>query len=196
MLIFKNMDRLIHKGSVTLETERFILREFHIDDAHEVFCNWSNDEDSAKYNAWSVHTSEDITKEYISGWIESYKTNKYYHWAIVDKINDEVIGSISVSNVKDNKKSCEIGYTVAKKRWNEGVATEVLICILEFLVYEVGFNSVIAMHDIRNAASGKVMIKAGMVFVKNRTKIFFSGENFVMKCSLYEYKNAKLLKKQ
>ena len=188
MLIYKNDDNLKHKGTVTLYTDRFILRKFHINDVHEVFLNWSSDKDSAKYNAWSVHSSENVTKEYLSDWIDCYKKNNYYHWAIMDNINEEVIGSVSVSNVKDKKKYCEIGYTVAKKRWNEGIATEVVIRVLEFLVDEVGFKTVRAMHDIRNEASGKVMRKAGMVFVKNKIQIFLSGQNFIMKCSVYDYK--------
>ena len=188
MLMYKNNDNLKHKGTVTLYTDRFILRKFYINDVHEVFLNWSSDKDSAKYNAWSVHSSENVTKEYLSDWIDCYKKNNYYHWAIVDNKNEEVIGSVSVSNVKDKKKSCEIGYTVAKKRWNEGIATEVVKCVLEFLIDEVGFDTVRAMHDIRNEASGKVMQKAGMVFVKNKIKIFLSGQNLIMKCSVYDYK--------
>ncbi|MFA9423890.1 MAG: GNAT family N-acetyltransferase [Sedimentibacter sp.] len=195
MLVYKKDDCLLHKGTVTLLTDRFILRKFRIEDVHEVFCNWSSDLDSAKYNAWDVHSSEAVTKGYISEWIEYYKTDNYYHWAIVDKINNEVIGSISISNIKDNKKCCEIGYTVAKKRWNEGIATEVLIYVLAFLIDDIGFNTVSAIHDIRNEASGKVMEKAGMVFIKNKTKFFLSGRNFVMKCRVYEYKNAESHKK-
>ena len=181
-------DKLNHKGTVTLYTDRFTLRKFQMDDAHEIFCNWSNDKDSAKYNAWSIHLSENVTKEYLSGWIQCYKKSSYYHWAIVDNNSGEVIGSISVSNVKNKKKYCEIGYTVAKKRWNEGIATEVLIHVLEFLVNEIGFNTVRAIHDIRNEASGRVMRKAGMVYVKNKMQIFLSGNNIIMKCCVYDFK--------
>ncbi|MGB4437824.1 MAG: GNAT family N-acetyltransferase [Sedimentibacter sp.] len=188
MQLNKDEDTLKHKGTVTLHTDRFVLRKFQIDDVHEVFCNWSSDKDSAKYNAWSVHTSEKITYEYVSEWIDCYKKINYYHWAVVDNKDDEVIGSVSVSNVKGKKKYCEIGYTVAKKRWNQGIATEVLIRVLEFLVDEVGFNTVRAMHDVRNEASGKVMRKAGMIFVKNKTQFFLSSQNFIMKCCVYDYK--------
>ncbi|MDW5299069.1 MAG: GNAT family N-acetyltransferase [Sedimentibacter sp.] len=191
MQIYKREDILKHKGTVTLLTDRFVLRKFKIDDANEVFCNWASDSDSAKYNACSVHSSVKVTEEYVSEWIDCYKNNNYYHWAVVDNQDDEVIGSISVSNVKNIKKYCEIGYTVTKKRWNQGIATEVLIRVLKFLVDDVGFKTVRAMHDVRNEASGKVMKKAGMVFAKNKTKFFVNGQNFVMKCCVYDYKNTK-----
>jgi ribosomal-protein-alanine N-acetyltransferase len=175
-------------GTVTLETCRFVLRRFQPGDAHDVYANWSGDEDSARYNAWSVHKNEGVTANYIAEWIECYKRLNYYHWAITDKVYGEVIGSISVSNVKNRKKCCEIGYTVAKKRWNEGIATEVLKCVLEFLTFDVGFKTVRAMHDVRNKASGRVMEKAGMFYVKKQINFFWGSRNFIMNCRVYEYK--------
>jgi len=112
----------------------------------------------------------------------------YYHWAIVLKENKEVIGSISVSNVKKRKKYCEVGYTIAKKMWNLGIATEVLIRVLEYLTEEAGFETIRALHDVRNEASGRVMEKAGMIYLKNKTLFFLSSNHLIMKCRVYEYK--------
>lgn len=182
------LEKLKLSGTVQIETQRFILRKFQMSDAHDIFSNWLSDKDSAKYNAWRVHPNVEVTKEYLSEWIDSYKKSNYYHWAIEDKNTDEVIGSITVSNVKKRKKYCEIGYTIAKNLWNQGIATEVLIRVLDFLTCEEGFETICALHDIRNEASGKVMKKAGMKFVKNKTQIFLNSNNFIMKCRLYEYR--------
>lgn len=84
-------------------------------DAQDIYYNWLSDKDSAKYNAWRVHTSIDETKEYLSEWTSLYKKDDYLHWAVVDKETKEVIGSVTVSNIKKWKKYCEVGYTIAKK---------------------------------------------------------------------------------
>lgn len=186
MVALKKLNLL---GSVNLETERFILRKFRMSDARDIYSNWLSDKDSARYNAWKVHSSIEVTKEYLSEWIDSYNRDDYFHWAIEDKNTEEVIGSITVSNVKKRKRYCEVGYSIAKKMWNQGIATEVLIRILKFLTEEVGFERVGALHDVRNQASGKVMKKAGMKFVKNTRQIFLNSSNFIMKCSIYEYKS-------
>ena len=157
-------------------------------DAADIYSNWLSDRDSAKYNAWRVHSSIEVTKEYLAEWISLYKKNDYLHWAVVDKETKEVIGSIAVSNIKKRKRYCEIGYTIARKLWNQGIATEVLICTLNYLTKEAEFEKVCALHDIRNEASGRVMKKAGMEFVKNKSQIFLNSNNLIMKCSLYEYK--------
>ncbi|NLJ58619.1 MAG: GNAT family N-acetyltransferase [Tissierellia bacterium] len=181
------MKKLKKSGTKELETERFILRKFKMSDAKDVYNNWASDRDSAKYNAWKIHSSIEITKEYLYSWIQAYEGQYYYNWAIVSKDNKEVVGSISVSRVKKRKKYCEIGYTIAKKLWNRGIATEVLICVINFLTKEEGFKTIRALHDVRNLASGKVMKKAGMKFVKNKLMFFLSVNNFIMKCSVYEY---------
>lgn len=188
LLRVNNKVKLKHMGTVDLKTDRFILRRFQPEDLHDVYENWSSDYDSAKYNAWSVHENEAITKSYLEEWILSYKRLNYYHWAILDKDNNEVIGSISVSKVNDRKKYCEVGYTVAKKKWNQGIATEILKKVIEFLTLEVGFETIRAMHDIRNVASGRVMEKSGMKYVKNQMYFFLSKHNIFMNCSVYEYK--------
>jgi len=187
MILSYAKNNIKHTGTVNLDTDRFILRQFRLSDVHDVYENWSSDYEAAKYNAWNVHENEKVTESYVTEWVESYKSKKNYHWAVVDKDTEEVIGSISVSNVKNRKKYCEVGYTVAKKRWNEGIATEILKKVLSFLTDEVGFETVCALHDIRNAASGKVMEKAGMVYVKNKLCFFLSGMNFFMNCRVYEY---------
>lgn len=182
------MEDLKHLGTMQMTTERFILRKFNISDAHDVYVNWSSDKDSVKYNAWRIHSSLEVTEDYLSYWIDNYKRDDYYNWAIVNKDNGEVIGSISVSNIKKRKRYCEVGYTIAKKMWNLGIATEVLIRLIKYLTEEVGFETVCAMHDIRNEASGKVMKKAGMKFIKNRTMAFLNSHNLIMRCSIYEYR--------
>ena len=181
------MGKLRLNGTVELETERCLLRRFKMSDVHEIYANWLSDEDSAKYNAWKVHSSIEVTKGYLAEWIDSYKNNYYLHWAVEDKATKEVIGSVSVTNIKKRKKSCEIGYTIAKKLWNQGRATEVLIRVLDYLTREAGFEKVYALHDIRNEASGRVMEKAGMKFVKNKTQIFLYSNNIIMKCRMYEF---------
>lgn len=175
-------------GTVEIETARFTLRRFQMSDAGDIYANWLSDEDSAKYNAWKVHSSIEVTKEYLSEWINFYKNKDYLHWAVEDKATKEVIGSVSVANIKKKKRCCEVGYTIAKKLWNQGIATEVLIRVLNYLTQEAGFEKVCALHDIRNEASGRVMEKAGMKFVKNKIQIFLNSNNIIMKCRLYEFK--------
>lgn len=188
MFIFKKKYQLNHKGTKELETDRFLLRKFEEDDVYDVFNNWASCKEAAQYNAWNVHTDIKETKMYLSEWISKYKDLKYYNWAISCKKTKEVVGSISLSNIKSSRGYCEIGYTIASKYWNNGIATEVLIKVLDYLVNEVGFKKIRAIYDVRNKASGRVMEKAGMVFLKKKKKFFVNSENLIMNCLVFEYK--------
>lgn len=188
MFSFNKEINLKHNGTQNIETKRFLLRKFHKNDVHDIYNNWTSDIEAAKYNAWKVHDSESETREYLAEWLKLYEKSNYYHWAITDKFTEEVIGSISASNIKDKKKYCEIGYTVARKYWNQGIATEVLIGVIKYLINDVGFINIRALHDVRNKASGRVMKKAGMVYVKNKKQFFLNSDNFIMDCCVYDYK--------
>ncbi|WP_326909238.1 GNAT family N-acetyltransferase [Sedimentibacter sp. MB31-C6] len=188
MYLCRNKSNLIHKGTQLIETRRLILRKFQTIDVYDVYTNWTSDVEAAKYNAWKVHDSIETTKIYLYEWIKQYDKLKYYHWAITDKKTEEVIGSISLSNIKTRKKYCEIGYTVARKYWNQGIATEALKDVIDYLINEVGFITIRALHDVRNKASGRVMEKAGMVYIKNEKKIFLNSEKLIVNCCVYDYK--------
>jgi len=44
-------------GTVTLETERLILRKTRQNDAEQMFRNWANDERVTKYMTWPPYES-------------------------------------------------------------------------------------------------------------------------------------------
>lgn len=187
-MLFRKDKNLNHKGTVDISTKRFFLRKFEKKDVNDVYNNWTSHEEAARYNAWSVHSSISVTAEYLSEWIKSYEKESYYNWAITDKNTGEVLGSISASNVSDKKSYCEIGYTVSGKYWNMGIATEVLVEVINFLTEEVGFKNITAYHDVRNAASGRVMEKAGMTYEKNKLRFFLNSDKIVINCCVYRYK--------
>lgn len=57
----------------------------------------------------------------------------------------------------------EIGYCLRSADWGKGIATEALNGVLGFLFDIVGLHRVYLRHDTRNAASGRVMQKNGLV---------------------------------
>ena len=88
-----------HCGTQTIETERLILRQFKSEDADAMFKNWANDEEVTKYLTWPPHGTVDVTKEILKQWVDSYKNEKYYQWAIVLKEIDEPPSSKEPINV-------------------------------------------------------------------------------------------------
>ena len=152
-----------HVGTVTIDTERLILRKFEVLDAQNMFDNWANSREVCKFLSWEPHGSVETTKDILARWMEAYQNSERYHWAIVLKEIGEVIGSLSVITLSEKHQNCELGYCMGEQYWGKGIMTEAVKAVISFLFNEVGFHRLYAGHDTLNPASGKVMQKSGMV---------------------------------
>ena len=79
---------------------------------------------------------------------------------------EQVIGDISIVAMDENDSSCEIGYILGQNYWGRGMMTEALKAVLDFCFTRVGFQKVRACYASLNPASGRVMEKAGMSYLK------------------------------
>ena len=176
---------LEHKGTVTIETIRLLLRKFKIQDAEQMFYNWASDPEVCKYLSWGPHRDVKITKARLNHIIERYQLDNTYYWGICHKRSNELIGSISVEISNERRKTCEIGYCLSKAYWNQGLMTEALRAVIHFLLYEVGYTTVQAKHDVINVASGRVMTKAGMTFDRIEYQCSRRRDGSLCDCAVY-----------
>ena len=152
-----------HKGTVTLETERLILRRHRIEDAEDMFRNWAASENVTRYLTWQPYTSVDQVRGYIQYIIDSYADDRY-NWLIEYKEMHEVIGAIDVIAANEDIGSAEIGYCLGERFWGKGIMPEAFHAVIRFLFEEVGFNRIEAYHAADNPKSGRVMEKCGLQY--------------------------------
>ena len=155
-------DSMKSLGTKKLETKRLILRRFTIDDAEAMYNNCATDPETCKYLSWDVHSSLDVTKEYINNVISKYENKDYYGWVVEIKETHEIIGTISSVITNTKHSTVEIGYSYGSKYWGKGYATEALRRVIEFFINDCETYIVTASHISGNPASGRVMEKAGM----------------------------------
>lgn len=72
-----------------------------------------------------------------------------------------MIGTIGFQWIDAHKGTGEVGYSIARRLWNKGLATEALRALLPFAFDTLGLHRVEARHDVLNPASGRVMEHAG-----------------------------------
>lgn len=151
---------LTHKGTVTLTTERLMLRRLTAVDARAMCENWASDAKVTKYVSWDIHVSVAATRELLTRWAAEYEKPDYYHWVI--EYSDTIIGTINFHAISDRDEHCEMGYCIGSKWWNKGFVTEAAAELIRFAFEELNANKVCALHDTENIASGRVMQKNGM----------------------------------
>ena len=154
-------------GTQTLQTDRLILRRFVESDAEAMFQNWASSAENLTYVTWDPHPNLEVTRNSIRSWVTSYTNPNYYKWAICLKDNPEqVIGDISIVSMDEIDSSCEVGYILGKNYWGRGMMTEAMTAVLDFCFTQAGFQKVRARYASLNPASGRVMEKAGMSYLK------------------------------
>jgi len=159
---------MTHKGTVTLETERLILRQFIKDDLEPMFHNCWCDPDVWKWTSYDPMNSIDdvltLNNIFTDYWFAKYEKFDYYNWAIQLKLSNEVIGRLRGMHPNDQLSQIELAYELGRNWWNQGLMTEAVKTVIDFFFNEVGFNRVCSNHASENPASGKVMQKCGMTY--------------------------------
>ena len=174
-----------HLGTVTLETERLVLRKTLESDYEPMFRNWANDERVTRFLTWAPYESAEQLKEtYHRYLLDNQNRLDFYAWKIVLKESGEPIGAIDVLNFREDIEEAEIGYCLGASWWHKGIMTEAFKRVIRFLFEEVGVNRITATHDPRNPHSGDVMRKCGLRYEGTSRQ---AGKNMQGICDVSRY---------
>lgn len=159
---------MTHKGTVTLETKRLILRRFTIDDLEQIFYNcWSDTEVWKWTNYKPMQCVEDvinIAEMFTDKWLGAYDKPNRYSWAMQLKSSGEVIGRFFGMYPDDQLQQIELAYELGQDWWNQGLMSEAVKTVIDFYFNEVCLNRIQSHHAVENPASGRVMQKCGMLY--------------------------------
>ena len=84
-------------------------------------------------------------------------------WAITLQGSQDLIGSIGYYRLKKEHYRGEVGYMLHPDHWRKGVMGEALEAVVRCGFEQLGFHSIEAMTDPRNAASNGLLRKHGFV---------------------------------
>jgi len=152
-----------HKGTITIGTDRLILRRFTPDDTGTMFQNLYSDAEAMRFLPWTAHSRVSETETLLAQYIDGYVSLDCYAWAIIPKNSGEPIGFIDAS-VVEAINAVKVDYGIGKPWWHKGFTSEALSAIIRFFLDEAGANRIYATHDPRNPNSGKVMQKCRMKY--------------------------------
>lgn len=147
-----------------LESERFILREFSVDDAEDIF-NLNADPDVVKYVPDGAFASLEEAKGLLANY-DQYEKYGFGRWTVRRKEDNEYLGWCGLRFVEEIQ-DVDLGYRFKKAAWGQGVATETSLLCLEYAFTELNLNRIIGRSMPENKASIAVLKKLGMTFWKN-----------------------------
>lgn len=144
-----------------LTTTRLVLRELQQDDypaVHEM----ESDPEVIRFEHTRL-SSEDIQARFDQMLNDQYCTPRMaYRFAITIRSKDTARGRISLVMNNSVIGEWEIGWTMHREEWGKGYAAEAAREVLRFAFSELRAHRVVAFCHAENAASVRVMQKAGM----------------------------------
>ena len=90
-------------------------------------------------------------------------------FVIYHKIDRQAIGMI---DFRIDGFQANFGYVLAKKYWNQGIMTEAMKPVIQYVYTMPTIYRIWATHDWDNEASGKLMIKLGLEYEGTLRKAF------------------------
>ncbi|HET6453291.1 MAG TPA: GNAT family N-acetyltransferase [Armatimonadota bacterium] len=144
-----------------LETERLILRPIEETDVPALFL-LINDADVA---CNLMRVPHPYPEEDYAPWIrnarEKMERREQFDMAIVLKETSLPIGSCAIEDISWEHMRGEIGYWLGQKYWGQGYMTEAVRRMAQFAFEELGFERIHAYCFPQNAASIRVLGRAG-----------------------------------
>jgi [ribosomal protein S5]-alanine N-acetyltransferase len=80
----------------TFETERLLLRTPSLDDADTIFQLYTQDKEVLRYLTWRPHTSVEMTRSAIHGYVSDWELKSRLSWIIVRREDKQILGMISM----------------------------------------------------------------------------------------------------
>jgi len=137
-----------------LTTERLILRELLDSDVTEIFLLRSD----ALINKY-LDRQPSKTLEDALNFIKKIKNNSLSYWAITQKENEKLIGTICLFDFSEELKKCEIGYELLTEYQGKGIMSESAKKIIEYAIQTLGLKTIDAYTHKENQSSTKLLIE-------------------------------------
>ena len=147
----------------TIQTERLILRPFTYNDAPRVQ-ELAGAPEIARMTLNIPHPYEDgMAEQWIATHHSTFFEKKGVVLAITLAKSSDLVGAIGLT-AKPPHQRAEMGYWIGVPYWGNGYATEAAKALMAYGFETLNYHKIYAGHLKQNPASGRVMVKAGMVW--------------------------------
>lgn len=161
------MNAEIDTSNLRINTKRTLLRPFEKTDLEDLFA-YAKTPGVGEMAGWAHHKNLKESQNALDCFIEGKHT-------LAISVNDKVIGSIGIDRYDErlleefsDKKGRELGFVLAKDYWDQGIMTEVVVAVVNYLFNVEKLDFLVCSHFDENMRSRKVQEKCGFRSYKRR----------------------------
>ena len=153
---------------IFLETERLVLRRFTGDDVDHLVALDGDPAVMHFITGGRATSREEIENDVLPAFLRYYERFAGYgFWAAIEKATGEFLGWFHFRPKEGSPPDeVELGYRLRKSAWGKGYGTEGSRALVCKGFTELGVQRVVAETMAVNAASRRVMEKAGLTLVR------------------------------
>ncbi len=149
------------------------LRRPRPEDAPALFA-WASDPEVTRYLSFAPHRDVDESRAALRRWARAWAESEGLllpcrTLAYLIEVEGKPVGSLSVHW---SRYGLELGYALARAQWGRGIAPRAVRGLAEWLLAH-GAHRVYATAHVENAASHRVLEKAGFVREGRLSRYFF-----------------------
>ena len=146
-----------------LETDRLSLRHLSSADAEFILELLNEPSFIRNIGDRGVRTIEAANSYILNGPVSSYAKNGFGLYLVKLKETDESIGMCGLIK-RDTLQDIDIGYAYLPRFWSKGYAVEAAQAVKEYAKSVIGLHRMVAIVDLGNAGSIRVLEKIGLQF--------------------------------
>jgi [ribosomal protein S5]-alanine N-acetyltransferase len=142
----------------SLETAEIYLRNLLMSDVERWYSYLSVPE-VVEHTSWNLSSKQDLVRL-----VESYNSDdpeSQIRFAIIDKSDGDLVGTIGFHSVSEGSRSAEIAYDVHPEYWGRGIATQACQLVIEWGFKYRRLTRIQACILQSNKGSEKVLNKCG-----------------------------------
>ena len=151
-----------------LTTARLHLRPFTLADQPAIHAVYA-DPEVMRYVGHGAHRSTAETASALRTYGDVLHRRGYSFLAVVERDSGALIGDGGLHPLGGVGPDVELGYTLARRAWGKGYATELGLALVEYAFGVIDVPRVVAQVEPENTASRNVLTKLGMTERETRT---------------------------
>jgi len=142
-----------------LRTARARLRPVRPDDA-QALLDIYGDPESVKHLGRPPGTLEDVQKR-LARMAEDIARGEAAFWVLTDPDDDRALAYLGFFRWDQPHQTAELGYVLVRRRWGQGLMTEVLPVLVRFGFEQLGLHRMDARVEPEHGASVRLLRKLG-----------------------------------
>jgi ribosomal-protein-alanine N-acetyltransferase len=143
-------------------TPRLVLREVTPSDVKEILFMRSDDS-VMQYIKKAKAKDEQEAMAFINMIADQQRNGQSITWAITEKGNDTMRGTICIWNIQKDHYRGELGYGMYPELWGKGIMHECLQAVVQYGFEKMKLHTLVAHIDPDNNASAKLLERNGFV---------------------------------